>query len=303
MNAPRSFGALDYGAALGVVVIWGLNFVAMKFALKDFTAFQLGAARFFAAAFPLVFLVRRPKLAWGWFLLYGLCQGVGQFALLFTALRVGMTASLASVLMQTQVFFTAIFSFVLLGERPGPSLVAGLGLAALALGCFGVAAVSGTTGDVTLAGLGLNLGGAAFWGASNVVARKAQQSSAASGGYDPFAFVVWASAVPVVPFLLLSAVLDPPASAGHFRDVAWTSWAGVLYLGWLATIAGYALWTGLLMRHPANRVAPFSLAVPVVGLVAGVEVLHEHISAWQWAGIVLVMAALASIFLPRRKTG
>ena len=46
----------DYTAALAVVVIWGLNFVAMKFALRDFTPFQLGAARYVFAALPLVLL-------------------------------------------------------------------------------------------------------------------------------------------------------------------------------------------------------------------------------------------------------
>ncbi|MDB5850679.1 MAG: hypothetical protein JWP29_4431, partial [Rhodoferax sp.] len=43
----------DLVAALGVVIIWGLNFVAMKFSLRDFTPFQLGAARYVFAALPL----------------------------------------------------------------------------------------------------------------------------------------------------------------------------------------------------------------------------------------------------------
>lgn len=49
----------------------------------------------------------------------------------------------------------------------------------------------------------------------------------------------------------------------------------------------------LLKRHPANRVAPFSLGVPVVGLAAGLLLLGENITSWQWAGIALVVAALA----------
>ena len=62
----------DLAAALAVVVIWGLNFVAMKFALHDFTPFQLGAARYVFAALPLVLLVKFPRLHWKWVLLYGL---------------------------------------------------------------------------------------------------------------------------------------------------------------------------------------------------------------------------------------
>jgi drug/metabolite transporter (DMT)-like permease len=153
----------DYAAALAVVVIWGLNFVAMKFALRDFTPFQLGAARYVFAVLPLVLLVKAPRLHWKWVLLYGLCQGVGQFGFLFSALKVGMTAALASVLMQTQVFFTAIFGFVLLHERPSRPLQLGLLLAALGLACFAmnyIAPVGGGAGAspaTTFWGLVLNV--------------------------------------------------------------------------------------------------------------------------------------------------
>ena len=88
---PRE-GALsagDMAGALAVVVIWGMNFVAMKFALRDFTPFQLGAARYLFAALPLVLLVKPPRLHWKWVVLFGLFQGVGQFGFLFTALTNG----------------------------------------------------------------------------------------------------------------------------------------------------------------------------------------------------------------------
>jgi hypothetical protein len=39
-----------------------------------------------------------------WVLIYCITQGIGQFELLFTALKLGMTASIASALLQTQVF-------------------------------------------------------------------------------------------------------------------------------------------------------------------------------------------------------
>ena len=71
-------------------------------------------------------------------------------------------------------------------------------------------------------------------------------------------------------------------------------------MGWAATIVGQGLWTRLLQRYPANRVAPFSLAVPVVGLTAGMLVLDEGVTQWQWAGITLVVAALACVVLGPR---
>jgi len=296
----------DYAAALAVVVIWGLNFVAMKFALRDFTPFQLGAARYVFAVLPLVLLVKAPRLHWKWVLLYGLCQGVGQFGFLFSALKVGMTAALASVLMQTQVFFTAIFGFVLLHERPSRPLQLGLLLAALGLACFAmnyIAPVGGGAGAspaTTFWGLVLNLCAAAMWAASNIVARRAQQSNSS---YDALGFVVWSSLVPIIPFMLFALMFDPPAVRWNWLAAPVTGWLSVAYLGWIATILAYAMWTGLLKRHPANRVAPFSLGVPVVGLATGLLVLGEVVTPWQWAGVALVVAALAVVMLGPRWAG
>ena len=110
--------------------------------------------------------------------------------------------------------------------------------------------------------------------------------------------------MPVLPFVALSALFDPDAARWlqwqTLASVPLLSWAAVAYLGWAATIVGYALWTNLLQRYPANRVAPFSLAVPVVGLTAGWLLLDEGVAPWQWAGIALVVAALACVVLGPR---
>ena len=297
-TAAAGLSGRELVALLAIVVIWGVNFVAMKVGLRDFTPFQLGAGRYLAAALPLVLLVRPPRMHWKWVMLYGLFQGVGQFGFLFLALQVGMTASLASVLMQTQVFFTALFGFVLLRERASRPLQIGMALAALGLACFAVDYLApGASSATTAFGFGLSLCAAAMWAASNIVARKAQQASA---GFDPVAFVVWASTVPILPFVLLSLWLDPMTSRANWANAAWSSWVAIAFLGWVATVAAYGMWTGLLKRHPANRVAPFSLGVPVVGIAAGILVLGESVTPWQWTGIVLVVAALVWVLLGPR---
>jgi O-acetylserine/cysteine efflux transporter len=287
----------DLAAALVVVVVWGVNFVVMKFALRDFSPFQLGAARYVFAVLPLILLVKPPRIAWKWVLLYGVFQGVGQFGILFFALKVGMTAALASVLLQTQVFFTALFGFVLLHERASRPLQAGMVLAALGLGCFALNYVSPgseISNATTLAGFALTLCAAAMWAMSNIVARRVQQLHA---DYSPVAFVVWSSSVAIVPFMALSLAFDAPDIRWQWLEARWSSWLAVAYLGWVATVLGYSLWTGLLKRHPANKVAPFSLGVPIVGLTTGMLVLGEVITPWQWAGIALVVAALACVML------
>jgi O-acetylserine/cysteine efflux transporter len=295
---PRALTARDLTAALIVVVLWGVNFVVMKFALRDFTPLQLGAARYAFAVLPLALFIRPPPIAWKWLVLYGLFQGLGQFGFLFLALQVGMAAALASVLLQTQVFFTALFGFVLLKERASRPLQVGMLLAVLGLSCFAINyLLPGAGVGTTLAGFALTLCAAAMWAASNIVARRVQQGGA---DYSPTAFVVWSSSVAVLPFVLLSLVFDAPTVRWQWLDARLSSWLAVAYLGWVATLVGYSLWTGLLKRHPANRVAPFSLGVPIVGLAAGMGVLGEHITPWQWGGIALVVCALVCVTLGGR---
>jgi O-acetylserine/cysteine efflux transporter len=289
-SSSTSFSTRDLVSALFVVLIWGTNFVAMKVGLRDLTPFQMGAGRYVFAVLPLILFVRPPKLPVKWIVLYGLFQGVGQFGLLFLSLRIGMSASLASVILQTQVFFTAFFGFALLHERASRALQAGLLLAAAGLVCFGMNYVQpGHAGATTAGGFALCLAAAAMWAASNIVVRRAQQ---ATPQFDVVSFMVWCSLVPIVPFIGLSLAFDDPATRWHWTGAPFTTWVAVAYLGWMATILGYAMWTRLLKRHPVNRVAPFSLGVPVVGISTGMIVLGDVITAWQWGGITLIVLSL-----------
>lgn len=294
-----AFTRRDLAAALCVVLIWGTNFIAMKYALRELTPFQLGIGRYVFAALPLVLLVRPPAMPWRWVALYGLCQGVGQFGLLFLSLNIGMSAALASVVLQTQVFFTALLAVALLGEKISRMLKGALVLAAIGLACFGAnfLAPGGAAGGTSAAGLLLCVAAAAMWAASNIVVRRAQRSTPQ---FDVVPFMVWSSLVPIVPFILLSLAFDPPAAQSVWLRASGTMWVSIAFLGWLATIVAYALWTGLLKRHPANRVAPFSLAVPLIGVSVGMLVLGDTISSWQWAGIGFIGASLVMVVFGAR---
>lgn len=288
MSDHHSLSRGDLLRALGVIVIWGLNFVVMKTGLQSLSPMMLGALRFMAASLPFVLFVPRPALPWRHVLAYGLAQGVGQFGLLFLGLRLGMTAGMASVVMQTQAFFTLIMAATLLGERARPAQWLGLSVAFV-----GLLMIAGAHGEgalqMTLAGFVLTLGAAFMWAVSNLVARQA----ARTGTYEPFSFIVWSSLVPIVPFLLLSAAVDGPASmAAQIARFDGRALFAVLYLALLATLLAYSLWTRLLQRHPAGRVTPFSLLVPVVGLVAAMTLLGEVPTPLQWAGTATVLAGM-----------
>ncbi|TFY97411.1 EamA family transporter [Ramlibacter rhizophilus] len=298
MTSSEPLRPIDLLAIAAVVLIWGLNFVVMKFGLQYFTPFQLGAGRFAFACLPLLLFIRPPAVRARWLIAFGLTQGVGQFGALFLALQVGMTAALASVLMQTQVFFTALFGVLLLRERIGGPLKAGMAFAAVGLSCFAAQILMAQgAGAVTAWGLALNLLAAALWAASNILVRQAQREAV---HFDPLAFVVWGSAVAPLPFLALSLLVDPPGARANWVAAPWAAWAALAVLGWLATTLAYGAWAALLRRYPASRVAPFSLAVPLVGLSAGVLLLGEQVTALQWIGAAFVLGALLSVLFGAR---
>lgn len=289
-NPQRPFSALDLCAAVGAALIWGLNFIPMKVALHEVTPIQLGTARFLFGALPLVFFVPLPRIGLGWLVLYSLVQGVAQSMLLFFAFKVGMTAALAPVLMQTQVFFTALLGVAFLGETIGRPLKVGIVLAGGGLACFAVNALAaGGTAEVTPLALTLNIAAAAMWSLSSIIVKRIQASGAK---LDTLSLLVWSCAVSAAVFLLFSVTVEDAGPHGTWLQASPAAWASAAYLGWGANLTAYWLWTSLLHRHPANRIAPFGLGMPVVGLLAGMLVLGETVDAWQWTGAVLVISAL-----------
>ena len=60
--------------------------------------------------------------------------------------------------------------------------------------------------------------------------------------------------------------------------------AAVAYIAWISTLLGFGLWTYLMSRYPVNRVAPFTLLVPVVGLTTGWVAFGEQLLPVHFAG-------------------
>lgn len=270
---------------LTIVLVWGVNFAVIKVGVADVPPLMLGGLRFMLAAFPALLFLRPPKVPIRLYLLYGLTISVGQFSLLFTAIHIGMPTGLASLVLQSQAFFTMLFAALWLKEQWHVNQLAGLVLAAGGLVLIGSA--HGLT--MPLAGFILTIAAASMWACGNIVTRAVGRH----GPMNQLAFVVWASLVPPVPLLLLSAWIEgPQAMATALAQFNWTAFGAVAYLAWAATLFGYGVWTALLSRYPANRIAPFSLLVPLVGLTTGWLVFGEVLKPVHFAGGALLMAGL-----------
>lgn len=272
----------DLLLALLVIVVWGLNFVVIKVGLQGMPPMLMGALRFMLAAFPAILFVRRPQVPLRWMLAYGMTISVGQFAFLFYAMYVGMPAGLASLVLQSQAFFTLFFAALFLGERLRGSNLFGLLVAASGLVLIGLQGGQA----MTLAGFALTIAAASMWALGNVVTRKL-------GKVNLVGLVVWGSLIPPLPFLALSLWLEGPELISQsLRTLSLDSLLVLAYLAFGATILGYGLWSRLLSRYPASQVAPFSLLVPVVGISSSALLLGERLGSMQMAGAALVMVGL-----------
>ncbi len=284
---------------LSVVVLWGLNFIAIRLGLDHFPPFFFAALRFAVMAVPVILFVPFPKVQFRWFMLYAFGFGVGQFAFLFLAMNIGMPTGLASLVLQTSAPFTVILGVLFLRERM--SLLQVLGIALAVGGMVAITidrATHSTLGWTAVVPIALTVVAGLSWAAGNIGSRLSKPDNA-------LRMTLWMSVIPPIPLYVLSLGIEGP-SAGWNSLTSIGSHSGLLALAGLAyvvllgTIAGSGLWTYLLSRYEASRVAPLSLLVPIVGISAAWAFFNEipTITELSGAGAVIVGCAIGVLASP-----
>lgn len=282
----------DYLKILLVVMIWGFNFVAIKIGLSGFPPLFMVVVRFTLVFFPAALFVKRPKIPARYLMVYGFFLGIGQFGFLFYAISIGLPAGVASVLLQSQVVFTLILSAVLLKEK-----IAEIQILGILISVFGVLYLGG----VFHAGSGLPLVPfflailAAFcFGASNVAYRVIHDYNQSHGQVtDVTGILVWTGLYIPLPMLAISLVLETPAVIwSAITQLQLPAMVSIAYSVLLSTFVAYGLWNRLISRFSASRIAPFSLLVPIAGIIGAVLFLGEAVSLRQSFGILITIAGL-----------
>jgi O-acetylserine/cysteine efflux transporter len=287
---PTTLPARHFFLALAVVAVWGTNFVVIKLALAELPPLLFATLRFVFALLPAAFFLKRTAVPWGNLAAYGLLIGVGQFGVMYIAMRADISPGLASLIVQAQVFFTIALSIAFAGER-----VWAYQWLAVALGVAGIVVIGlHTDGTTTARGIAMVLFAALSWACGNMVGKRA-------GAVNMLAYVVWSSlfALPAL-FVLSLAVEGWPAMVEGVRNAGPTSWAAVLWQAFGNSLFGYGVWSWLLSRYPAATVTPMALLIPVFGMGAASLWLGEPLPAWKLYAAALVLAGLAlNLLWPR----
>lgn len=267
-----------------------MNFVAIEIGLAGVPPLVFLALRFTIVSIPAVFLVKRPGIGWRNVLLVGAFLSLGQFALLYLALALGLPPGLSSLLAQTQIVFSVVVSSLLLRENPSRRQAVGIliGMAGLAV------VIIGHTYSSPWLPVLIALLSALSWAIGNVLARRARAASGLS-------LVVWSGLVVPLPALGLALLINGPSVV--FHSIVHLSLAAILstiYTAVGASLIGYGIWNSLLTRYPTGSIVPFTLLVPIVGIAAAGVILHEQPTISELIGGVIMLIGLGAAVISRR---
>jgi drug/metabolite transporter (DMT)-like permease len=278
---------------LGCSMLWGLAQVAIKVGLTEIPPLLQAAVRSLGAALLLLLWMRwrgLPVLQRDGTGRGGLLAGLlfaAEFGCIFLGLQY-TSASRMAVFIYLAPFVVALgMPLIARSERLHALQAAGL---ALAFGGVVWAFAEGFSapgaGPQQWLGDSLGIAAAVLWGLTTLALRGSRLSSAA-----PEKTLLYQVAV---SGLALGA-------ASLIKGEAWPHSLSAMPLAALAfqtavvTFASYLVWFWLLRHYPATRVSAFVLLTPVFGLLAGVLLLGEPLTARLLVALAAVCVGIALV--------
>ena len=278
----------DILVAVVVAFIWGFNFVVIEVGLDSFPPLFFSALRFVFSAFPAILFIRKSTISFRWIVSIGLVLGVVMFSLLFVGMKVGMPAGLSSLVLQIQSVFTLLLSSLLL--RDAPTTVQKLGVSVAFCGILVLVFDSIGQSTSSLTGLCIVVFAGLAWAVSNILMKKA-------GNVNMFHLVIQMSLIPPLPLFLLSFFFEHQQIEA-VASMTLTGAATIFYTSIISTLLAFGFWGKLLSRYSPNVVAPFSLLVPVFGMLSSWIVLNESFNAMEWIASLCIFVGLFMIVFP-----
>ena len=274
-----------------VMIVWGLNFSVIKLGVNEIDPLLLTALRFTLATLPAIFFVKKPEVSWYYLIVYGWLFAIGIWGMATWSIQAGLSAGMASVLLQMNVIFGLFLGYFLLKEPLPLNKVFGSGIALAGL----LLSLTVTDGSVTQLGLMLVLCAAISWSLASITIKKA-------GTKQVFAFSLWAMAFAPIPlFLIVYFQSGSDAFVQLSTQLNERIIFSVLFQAYPVTLLGYWIWNRLLVTYPLTTVAPLTLLVPIFGLLGGVLFYQEEVGMIKLIASVCVISGILIGFVNVRK--
>jgi len=280
-------------------VFWGLNWIAVRFALDEVRPWGLRAigmglgalALFGWAAVRGRSLRVEPGVARRRLAIAGVLN-IAAFGVFTAFAQLAASTSRVTIVTYTMPIWSVIFARLVLGERLDGWRTLALGLAACGLVVLIAPLLAplraGTLPAGALAGIGWALLAGIAWAAGTVYLKASRIEA------DPLAIAAWQlaagfSAVAIGVLVFEGAPRGWPAQA--------VTWFAVAYHVLLGIALPYLLWFGIVGRTPAATAALGTLLVPVVAVLGAVALLGERPGPVDALGFVLIFGAAAAVLL------
>jgi O-acetylserine/cysteine efflux transporter len=269
--------------AVLITAIWGVNFSVIKLGLASVDPLILAGIRFSLCALPAILFIRKPDVAWRYLIGYGLVFGIGLWGVVNLGIKAGLSAGIASLVLQFSAFFTLLLGGWVFKEALTRFQILGMLIALAGLFCI----ITISDGSVSLTGVLLVLVGAGSWSVANLISKKANTK-------DVFGFLVWSSAFAPIPLFAVDYAVNGSAGYTTFvSQVNTTAVLSILFQVYPNTLFAYWIWNSLLKTYPVSTVAPLSLLVPIFGMLGSVVVFNESVPVSKVLAVVLIVLGLA----------
>jgi drug/metabolite transporter (DMT)-like permease len=287
MSSAKQRSSFTYLLLITMVVIWGVNFSLVKWALSEMSPLAFNAVRFTLAAsliFALLLIQEgwRPVPLTDMLRIFGLgLLGNSVFQMLFIEGISLTTAGNSSLFLATTPVWTAVLSMIMRKDRLNRVAWAGIGLASIGvvLVTIGGGQEFSLRGSNTIGNLLIIL--AAFsWAAYSVLSRDLLQR------YSPLRLTALAMVTGSVGLWMFAI---PAVIKQSWTAVSWRGWGIVVYSGALAIVAAYIIWAAGVKRIGPARTAIFSNLTPIVAFIAASLMLGEPITWLQGLGGAAVL--------------
>ncbi|MDS1142458.1 EamA family transporter [Pusillimonas sp. SM2304] len=275
--------AIDVSLAVFITAIWGANFSVIKLGLTSIDPFMLAGIRFLLCAVPAIFILPRPKVSVMYLASYGFLFGVGLWGIVNLGIQAGLSAGIASLVLQLSAFFTIILGSLVFKESISRFQCFGIVIALLGLATI----ITITDGSVTILGVILVVIGALSWSLANIIIKLA-------GTKDVLAFLVWSCLFSPIPLFAIAFFQHgTEIYSTTLSNLNWIAIFSILFQVYPTTLFGYWAWNKLLKIYPVSSVAPLSLLVPVFGMIGSSLIFDEHISTTKIIATALIVLGLA----------